>query len=117
MTLVELESFAGLKRDYDIEMAPSESRRNVVTQGVPLNHLVGKEFQVGEVRLRGIKLCEPCGHLAKLTGKGVLPGLVHRGGLRAQILTDGTLRVGDSVVELDGAKVEEACPEREACEI
>jgi MOSC domain-containing protein YiiM len=67
---------------------------------VPLNHLVGLEFQVGEVRLRGIRLCEPCAHLERLLDKPVVPGLRHRGGLRAQVLTEGVIRVGDAVREL-----------------
>jgi MOSC domain-containing protein YiiM len=64
---------------------------------VPLNHLVDKEFHVGEVRLRGVRLCEPCQHLAGLTQPRVLPALVHRGGLRAEILTDGYIRTGDPI--------------------
>ena len=78
---------------------PGNSRRNIVTKGVALNHLVGREFRVGEVTLRGIRLCEPCGHLEELTQKGVMQALVHRGGLRAQILIDGTIRVGDTIQE------------------
>jgi MOSC domain-containing protein YiiM len=64
---------------------------------VALNHLVGREFSVGDVRLRGTMLCEPCGHLEKLTRPGVRKSLVHRGGLCAQILSDGEIRVGDQV--------------------
>lgn len=97
ITLIEIESLEALKRDYGIELGPGEARRNVLTRGVALSHLVGRTFQVGEVHLRGIRLCEPCDHLAELTGKEVRPGLVHRGGLRAQILTEGEIRVGDSV--------------------
>ena len=86
-----------MKRDYGIELDPGEARRNVLTRGIGLSHLVGLTFQVGEVHLHGIRLCEPCGHLEELTGKEVRPGLVHRGGLRAQILTEGEIRVGDSI--------------------
>jgi MOSC domain-containing protein YiiM len=71
----------------------------VVTRGVPLNHLVGREFTVGGVKVRGIRLCEPCSHLEALTGLPVIKGLRHRGGLRAQILTQGVFRVGDLVSE------------------
>ena len=99
LTLIEAEAIEAMRRDYGIELAPGEARRNVVTRGVALNHLVGKEFTVGDVRIRGIRLCEPCSHLQKLTGKPVLKGLLHRGGLRAQILTEGTIRVGAPVVE------------------
>jgi MOSC domain-containing protein YiiM len=97
LTLIEAEAIEAFKSELNVNYALSDSRRNVVTRGVPLNHLVGKEFWVGEVKARGIMLCEPCAHLQKLTIKQVLPGLVHRAGLRAQILTEGTIRVGESV--------------------
>ena len=86
-----------MQQEYQIVVAPSESRRNVVTRGVPLNHLVGKEFEIGGIRIRGIRLCEPCSHLQKLTDREVIKGLRHRGGLRAQILSEGLLRKGDPV--------------------
>ncbi len=97
VTLIEVEAIEALKRDYGIELPPADSRRNIVTRGVPLNHLVGQEFKVGQVTLRAIRLCEPCSHLEKLSLKGVQRGLIHRGGLRAHILTGGIIRVGDSV--------------------
>lgn len=99
ITLVESEAIEALKRDYQIELDPGDARRNIVTRGVPLNHLVGREFKVGEVTLRGVRLCDPCSHLEKLTAKGVMRGLIHRGGLRAEIVTGGRIRVGD-IVEL-----------------
>ena len=97
ITLVEMEALEGLARENNIALKPGEARRNLVTRGVPLNHLVGKEFQVGDVRLVGIRLCEPCHYLEEMTTKGVLAGLIHRGGLRANVLTSGVIRVGDSV--------------------
>jgi MOSC domain-containing protein YiiM len=99
VTLIEVEALEALKRDYQIELEPGDARRNIVTRGVPLNHLVGRDFQVGEVKLRGIRLCEPCSHLEQLTRPGIKRALVHRGGLRAQVLTSGLIRVGDSVRE------------------
>lgn len=99
VTLIEIEAIEALKRDYGMELPPGESRRNIVTRGVPLNHLVGQEFKVGEVTLRGVDLCEPCSHLERLSRKGVQRGLIHRGGLNAEILTDGMIRVGDAVTE------------------
>lgn len=99
VTFIEAEAIEALKRDYGIQLNFEDSRRNIITHGVPLNHLMDQEFRVGEVTLRGLQLCEPCSHLAKLTQKEVLPGLVHRGGLRAQILTKGMIRVGDRVHE------------------
>jgi len=97
LTLIEAEAIEALRRDYNVELAAGDARRNIVTRGVPLNHLVGKEFAIGGVRVRGIRLCEPCEHLQHLTGKQVIKGLRHRGGLRAQILTRGTIRAGDAV--------------------
>jgi len=100
VTLIEVEAIEALKRDYGIEVALGDSRRNIVTRGVPLNHLVGQEFRVGEVTLRGVRLCEPCSHLEGLSCKGVQRGLIHRGGLRTHILSEGTIRVGDTIQEL-----------------
>lgn len=100
VTLIAIEAIEGLQRETGITLSPGDARRNLVTRGAPLNHLVGKTFKVGEVTLRGIRLCEPCEHLAKLTQPGVLPGLVHRGGLRAEILNEGTIRVNDIVLEV-----------------
>ena len=75
-----------------------DHRRNVVVRGTDLNALVGREFTVGEVRCRGRRLCEPCAHLDGLNGGGVLRPLVHRGGLRADVLGGGTIRVGDELL-------------------
>jgi MOSC domain-containing protein YiiM len=97
LTLIEAEAIEALERDYHVELAPGEARRNLVTRGVALNHLVGRDFQIGEVKAHGIRLCEPCSHLQRLTGRSVIKGLIHRGGLRAQILTQGAIRVGDSL--------------------
>lgn len=98
LTLIEIEAIEALTQEEGIELIVGETRRNLITRGVPLNHLVGQEFMVGEVRLKGIRLCEPCNHLAKLTQKpGLLPGLIHRGGLRAQVLSEGTIYLGDNI--------------------
>jgi MOSC domain-containing protein YiiM len=96
-TLIESEALEALKRDYGIELAPGASRRNIMTRGMSLHHLVGREFAIGAVRFRGIRLCEPCAHLQKLTEPGVMRGLVHRGGLNAEILAGGVIRVGDAI--------------------
>jgi MOSC domain-containing protein YiiM len=100
ITLLEAEALEAAERDYGLEMAAEESRRNVLTCGVALNHLIGREFQIGEVRLRGLRLCEPCTHLQNLTGKQVLKALRHRGGLRAEILSSGMIKVGERIMEL-----------------
>ena len=97
ITLIEIEAIQALERDHNLNINPGDARRNIVTSGVALNHLVGLDFNVGQVTLRGLRLCEPCAHLAGLTQEKVLPGLVHRGGLRAQILTEGVIRPGDTI--------------------
>ena len=97
LTLIEIEAVEALKRDYRIELDAGRVRRNIVTRGIPLNHLVAKEFKIGDVVLRGTRLCEPCAHMEKLTVKGAIRGLIHRGGLRAEIVKGGTIRVGDVI--------------------
>jgi MOSC domain-containing protein YiiM len=99
-TFIESESLEALESDYHVELKGAESRRNISTRGVALNHLVGKEFKVGEATFRGIRLCEPCTHLEEVSGKKVLKGLIHRGGLRAQIVKSGLIHVGDQVESL-----------------
>lgn len=94
VTLIESEAIAAVMREYEIEITHLEVCRNLLTEGVPLNHLVGKEFRVGDVLLRGVKLCEPCQYLEKLTGKAVEAALRHRGGLRAQVVSGGMLKTG-----------------------
>ena len=97
-TLIEMEAIRALEGELGLAIEAGEARRNLVTEGVALNHLVGREFSIGAVRLRGMRLCEPCKGLAALTGKpAILPGLIHRGGLRCEILSEGELRVGDPI--------------------
>jgi MOSC domain-containing protein YiiM len=100
LTLIQAEALEGMLEDTGIELSAAESRRNVLTSGIDLNALVGKRFRVGEVECLGVELCHPCSSLEKLTQKGVIKGLVNRGGLNADILTDGEISVGDRVEEL-----------------
>jgi MOSC domain-containing protein YiiM len=104
LTLIEAEAIEGLAADTGIELGPGEARRNVVTRGVALNDLVGRRFTVGEVEAVGNRLCDPCSHLEKLTQPGVLKGLVERGGLRADVVRGGAIRVGDELRELGPAE-------------
>lgn len=97
LTLIELEQVEAFAAASGLPFTAALARRNVVTQGIDLNALCGVEFLIGEVRVRGIRLCEPCNYLAKITWPETLRGLVHKGGLRAQILTEGILRPGDSI--------------------
>ncbi len=98
-TFVKAEALEALANDYHLELNAAESRRNITTRGVPLNHLVGRQFKIGEAVFRGIRLSEPCAHLEEVSGKTVRKGLIHRGGLRAQIIKSGLISVGDSVEE------------------
>jgi MOSC domain-containing protein YiiM len=97
ITLIQAEALEGLLEEHGIELSAAESRRNVLTRGIDLNALVGKRFTVGDVECVGVELCEPCNHLQSLTQPGVLRGLVHRGGLRADIVRGGRIAVGDAV--------------------
>jgi MOSC domain-containing protein YiiM len=101
LTLIEAEAVEALAREHGIALAPGETRRNLITRGVGLNELVGRRFWVGEVLCLGTRLCEPCQYLADLTGKPLLRPLVHRGGLRADIVRGGVIRVGDYVRPAD----------------
>jgi hypothetical protein len=97
VTLIEIETIEALRRDHGIEVTPGDCRRNIVTRGVPLAHLIGLRFRVGAVELRGLRLVEPCDHLARLTDRRLLAALVHRGGLRADVVGGGIIRIGDVV--------------------
>lgn len=99
LTLVEAEALEELAA-RGVQLAPEEARRNLVVRGIALDALIGKRFKVGEVECFGQRRCEPCAHLERLTHPGVLRGLVHRGGLRADVLSGGEVRVGDGVEEL-----------------
>jgi MOSC domain-containing protein YiiM len=104
LTLIEAEALEAFADETGVELSHEESRRNVLTRGVRLNELVGKRFRVGQVECVGVELCEPCNHLQGLTRPGVLRGLVHRGGLRANVTRSGTIAVGDDLTSL-GAQV------------
>ena len=91
LTLIEAEVLE------DVSLSGPESRRQVVVRGVRLNDLVGKRFFVGEIECEGIELCEPCLHLQSLTRPGILRDLLHRGGLNADLVSSGTISVGDTI--------------------
>ena len=99
LTLVEAEALEELSAK-GVELSSIEARRNIVVRGIALDDLIGRRFRVGEVECYGQRRCEPCSHLERLTRPRVLRGLVHRGGLRADILSGGRIRTGDSVEAL-----------------
>jgi MOSC domain-containing protein YiiM len=84
----------------EVGLAPGDTRRQLTVRGVDLNELVGKRFRVGDVECFGVELCEPCGHLEEMTRPGIIKELVHRAGINADIVTGGTIRVGDPVAEI-----------------
>lgn len=101
LTLIEAEVLDGLALPEGGELAYVQARRNLVARGIDLNALVARRFRVGDVECLGRRLCEPCSHLEHLTTKGVLRGLIHRGGLRADVLTDGRISHGDVIETID----------------
>jgi MOSC domain-containing protein YiiM len=99
VTLLEQEEVDAVARDFGIALDLAQTRRNVTTRGVPLAHLVGREFRVGAATLRGVKICEPCGYLQDLLDvRGLVAAFSHRMGLNAEILVSGPIAVGDPVV-------------------
>ncbi|RIK44177.1 MAG: hypothetical protein DCC58_08640 [Chloroflexi bacterium] len=98
LTLIEVEDLEQLESTYNVSLAQHECRRNLVTRGIRLPDLIGKRFQVGNVTCLGIRMCPPCNHLEELTRPGPLRGLARSGGIRAHILTDGVIHVGDQVI-------------------
>jgi MOSC domain-containing protein YiiM len=97
VTLIEHEAIEAASAEAGIAIEARDSRRNIVTRGVRLNDLIGQTFWVGEVMFEAIEPCEPCTYMAGLAGKPLLKSLVHRGGIRADIITSGIIRVGDTV--------------------
>ncbi|MDF1589669.1 MAG: MOSC domain-containing protein [Gammaproteobacteria bacterium] len=97
LTLIEQEQIQRFNDITSLDYSGQDFRRNIVTEGIKLNELVDKTFSIGDVSCRGIRLCEPCGHLAKQLGSEILDHMIHRGGLRAQILSDGQIQLGDAL--------------------
>ena len=113
LTLIEEENVTRLNDLLELTLPPADIRRNVVVRGIALNELVGRTFTVGDVCARGVELCEPCAHMAALvrrehglssiSSSQIVAALAGRGGLRAEVLEDGTVRPGDAVVPGPGA--------------
>ncbi len=106
VSLIEEETLQVAAEELGVEKLAEKCRRNIVTRGVPLIDLLNREFTIGDVRFRGIRLFEPCGHVEQVSGTpGVFRALEHRSGLKAAILSDGIIQVGDFVA---------LCPEKTA---
>lgn len=102
VSLIEWEVLERLRLDHNLSLEPGATRRNIVTRDVPLGHLIGRRFRVGGATLRGVEICEPCGHLVDLTeNRPLLSALIHRGGLHAEVVESGTIRPGDPIEAID----------------
>lgn len=101
LTLIEAEVLDRLSLPDGNRLAYADARRNIVTRGIDLNALVGRRFRIGNVECLGQRLCEPCSHLERLTTKGTLRALIHRGGLRADVLSDGEITTGAPIATRD----------------
>lgn len=97
ITLIAREAIDAANDEFNSTIEHLDTRRNVLTEGVPLNDLVGQTFRVGPVLVKGLELCEPCGYLEKLTFDGIRAALKHRGGLRCCVVEGGTISVGDAI--------------------
>jgi len=98
VTVFAAETLAAVRREYDVDIDPTDHRRNVTVEGVAVNHLVGERVAVGGAVLEGAQLCEPCGYLEELADvEGLRESLVHRGGLNAAVVESGVVSVGDRV--------------------
>jgi MOSC domain-containing protein YiiM len=98
VTLIASEAVEAVASEGDVSVEPAATRRNVLTRGIDVNALVGKRFRIGTVECEGVELCEPCQTLEAMTQPGMIKAFVHRGGLNADILSDGEISVGDPVV-------------------
>ncbi|MEM1043428.1 MAG: MOSC domain-containing protein [Bacteroidota bacterium] len=98
VTLIDADALAAAEAEFGVHLSAGEHRRNLVVRGVPLAEWKKQVFTVGAVRLCGVRVCAPCKYLVRVTGQeAIFDALVRRGGLRAEVLTEGTLRVGDAV--------------------
>jgi hypothetical protein len=102
VTFTEAEAIEAIRREAGIDVGFGDHRRNVTTRDAALNHLVGERFRVGDAVCEGIRLCEPCDHLRRLSVEGIEEALVHRGGLRTEVREGGPIAVGDAIAPIDG---------------
>ncbi len=101
VTLIESEAFETFERDYGFKLPPESLRRNIVTKGISLNTLIGQKFTIGQVTLEGLKPWPTCRYIVEMTGRQeVLAGFANSGGIGAEILISGIIRVGDPIIKL-----------------
>ena len=99
VTLIEIEEIESFNRKTKLGYLPAVFRRNIVTKGIRLNDLVGREFKINDTILYGVRLCEPCAHLASILGDSIMSHMVHKTGLRAVVKKSGSVRLGSAVIQ------------------
>jgi nitroimidazol reductase NimA-like FMN-containing flavoprotein (pyridoxamine 5'-phosphate oxidase superfamily)/MOSC domain-containing protein YiiM len=116
ITLIAQEDLDAVQQEYGFPITADQTRRNLLTVGVPLSHLVGKRFRIGEVVLEGTEICEPCKGLAEFSGYGnpIISAMLHRAGLRANIIKGGVIHAGDTIAPIISPEVVAATTETEA---
>lgn len=98
ITLIEIEKINNYNKKFNKNISPLSFRRNIVTQNIDLNNLVGKKFNIGTVNLKAHDLCRPCKYLQNsLNQENIIKEFLHSGGIRCEILSDGIINVGDEV--------------------
>jgi MOSC domain-containing protein YiiM len=97
VTLFSREGVEAGRKSSGLDISPEDMRRNLMTEGVSLSSLIGRQFSVGEVQLEGLEENPPCAHLQRLAGKQLLKPMIDNGGIRARILLGGRIRVGDEI--------------------
>ncbi len=99
VSLIEIEAINEANKNLEVRFMAIETRRNIIVSGVRLNELVGKVFRIGNVKVRGVELCDPCVRPSKLAGKeGFAEAFASRGGLRVEVLSAGTINQGDPII-------------------
>jgi MOSC domain-containing protein YiiM len=97
VTLIEHEALEAVRREHGIDLRGGLARRNVVTEGVDLGDRKGQKVRIGAALFRAVQPCQPCADLERKTRPGTFAALKGRGGLRAEVIEGGTLRVGGAV--------------------
>ena len=98
LTLIESENIDYYNKKFNLKLPYISFRRNIITKGIGLNNLVGKEFLIGKIKIMGNDLCRPCKHLQETLGqKNIIKEFLQKGGLRCEILTSGVVKVGDTI--------------------
>ena len=98
LTLIESENIDYYNKKFNVQIPYVNFRRNIITKGIELNKLVGKQFVVGKIKVKGNDLCRPCKHLQEILGqKDIIKEFLQKGGLRCEILTSGIIEVGDKI--------------------